>query len=378
MANPYLTNLADLRALETRLDQRLDLLSKAEQNLKGLLEALRHQVSSAYPVLEQLKKAIPDAAEAAEAAKQSDPAPLYEAADRIADQMTAQIFETIEKAKSEIGDIAGPIRQQMIDELRAVTLAAKANIASTDTKAQQESARSSLKELADSFQAEARLTLQSMRQSMMDQVDLLKSESTLQIQPILQQINTARVTAEAQIGVIVDAQQSAMQYRVEQLSRGIEEIAGILEERLTGRVQAMQRRADDTIAAIEPVLQSRVNRAIEQANQTTDEGLLKLQNKINIMQPRLMAQINQNDQQLTQRLERLESHAMSMCSYLESKLTAHVDELIQNLRLKLHQELSTTTGAAAPLIRTEPMPVQARPTVEVDLYVRNQPKSSAA
>src|SRR5262249_45048987 len=108
------------------------------------------------------------------------------------------------------------------------------------------------------------------------------------------------------------------------------------------------------------------------------EGILKLQTKIDAMQPRLMSQINQNDQQLTQRLERLESHAKSMCAYLESKITSHVDELIQKLRLKMHQELSVKTGTAAPVTRVHSIPVQARPTVEVDLYVRSESKQTAA
>ena len=64
-----------------------------------------------------------------------------------------------------------------------------------------------------------------------------------------------------------------------------------------------------------------------------------------------------------------------MCSYLENKLSAHVDELIQRLRLKLQQELANTGGGA---IKPPQQPSGERPTVEVDLYVARPAKPAAA
>ncbi|MBC7784247.1 MAG: hypothetical protein H7144_10435 [Burkholderiales bacterium] len=373
MANAYLSNLEELRQIESRLDQRLELLAKAEGNLRGLFEALRQQVAGAYPVLEQLKEIVP------QARQQVDEARLTTAADRIADSMAEQIFAAIEQGKSELQDLAGPIRQRLINDLQSATEAAKADVAVVKPQSvDHDAALETMAQMADSFRAEAAETLESVRQSMLDQIDLLKSDAKLQIDPILNQVEAVRLAAESQLCTAIESQQASMQYRVEQLSGGIDEVASILEQRLTQRISNINRRADDALAGIERTMDSAVTRLIDQAHASALRGEESMRARIEAVRPRLDAELTQADQHLTHRMERLEAHAASMCSYLEAKLTSHVDELIQRLRMKLQQELAATTGNTAPAARHEAAPSPIRPSLEVDLYVNRVQQPAAA
>jgi predicted nucleic acid-binding Zn-ribbon protein len=150
MSNPYLTNLAELRQLEARLDQRLELIQKAEVNLKGLFEALRTQVSGAYPVLEELKKLIPEARERIDESRFESS--LHQTADGIATAMTERLFEAIDHAKQEIDAFAGPMRQKMVDDLRGVVHAARASIESIQPQIPEPTeATDALNQMAEGF-----------------------------------------------------------------------------------------------------------------------------------------------------------------------------------------------------------------------------------
>lgn len=377
--NPYLTNLADLRQLEARLDQRLELINRAEQNLRGLSDALRQQVTSAYPVLEDLKKTLPLCR------LQADEAKLNTRADQIADAMTQQLHEAMETARGELAELSGPLRQQITDDVRAIVQAAKSSM-QTQVEAVANEARGIearaiearaakpidpseatgiLREMADAFRAEAQQTLEGIRQSVIDQIDLMRADAKLQIDPIFAELATAKLTAESQLKAAVSAHESAMKVRVQQLTRSVDEIAAVLEERLTTRVAQMQRRAEESATSVEPLLKTRIDRALEQAETALRAGADKLQSRLDAMPGRMQQQTSDAEHHLADRLERLEQHATAMSSYLEEKLTSHVDQLIARLRLKLQREISEVTGTPQPVARNEPANEPKRPSVEV-------------
>jgi len=374
MPNPYLTNLADLQQLEARLDQRLALISKAETNLKGLFEALRLQVGDAYPVLEDLKKTLPLCRQ------QVDEAKLNGMADRIEMEMAGRLHESLDLAKDELRGVAGPLRQEITAELRTVVVAIKSEMeAMKPAPPDATEAAAALTQMADAFREEARATLDTIRQSMLDQLDLLQSDARLHVDPILSQLTASQSAAEAQIKGAVEAQERALQQRVQQLTRSVDEIATVMEERLTQRVVSMQKRATDKIAATEPILQSRINRSLEQAHLAADVAAEKLQTRLDAIRPRLDEQLNDADRHLLERLKRMDEHASAMSSYLEQKLSSHVEELIQRLRLKLQQEIAAVTGTASPMSRAEPTIALARPKLEVEVFVnKRQDKPVAA
>lgn len=362
--NPYLSNLADLRQLEARLAQRLELITRAEQNLRGLSDALRQQVGTAYPVLEDLKKTLPLCR------LQADEAKLNSRADQIADAMTEQLHQVMEQARQELADLSGPLRQQINDDVRAIVQAAKSSLESQAESMKPRpvdpaEATGILREMADAFRAEAQHTLDAIRQSVIDQIDLMRADAKLQIDPIFAELSAAKLTAESQLKAAVSAHESAMKVRVQQLTRSVDEIAAVLEERLTTRVAQMQRRAEETASAVEPLLKRRVDRALEQAQSVLQAGEDKLQSRIDAIPSRIEQQTTDAEHRLADRLDRLEQHAAAMSSYLEEKLTSHVDQLIARLRLKLQREISEVTGTPAPAARAETATAPQRPTLEV-------------
>jgi hypothetical protein len=403
----FSTSADDLKQVEARLDQRLDLLARAEANLKGLFDALRHQVAAAYPVLDQLNKVMPVARQQAEEAS------LHTSAEKLLVQLHASLDdhlrESIDLARQELIEAVGPVRQQMLNELQTALEIAKAQAkqafaaaaaeiveapkvaaaapaptpesAPAPTKlsiADEAEAARILSDMSEAFRTEARQTLESLRQNMLDQIDLLKVDARLQIEPILAEIQTTRSGAEAQLRQAAEAAQASMLQRTQQLSRSVDEIAAVLEERLSQRVAAMQRRAGDAAAAIEPALQTKVSRALENAQRAADAGEAQLHDYLSDLRPRLDAQLADADKQLVNRLQRMEDHAASMCGYLEQKLASQVDELIHRLRLKLQQEISSVSGAAMPTARAEHAETPARPSLEVELFVNRKSHQAAA
>lgn len=470
MSNLPANLLAELRGVETRIDQRLEILGRAENNLKTLFDSLRQQVAAACPVLDQLNKLIPIAGKIAQHAQ---PAPVDDSKlrasaetmlgimqDRLAEQLErgraeiersleepaqdlimrahAQIADEIAKgradiraemqplqkmvalvqermeqeidrAKAEIGSevepvqemmtllqqrvaeqieegkqqleaMMGPARQAMIDDLRAVVQAAKASVqsaveakpqAAPSAPASMKQSQEMLKELSTSFKVEAQQTLDSVRQSMIDQIELLKTDARLMIEPILAEIDEAKRVADAQVKASVEASNFAMNGRVQQLSRSVEEIASILEERLTQRVQAMQKRAGESLSSIEPVLQQRMQQSMDSL-EARQKALIERAGGI---VPRVEQQLAEADEQIMYRMSRMETHAEAMTEYLEQKLSNRVEDLIQRLRLKLHHEVSVVTGTQVPEQRTETPASPERPKLEVEVFVKDNAAS---
>ncbi len=323
MVDPTPANLAELRQIEARLDHRLDLIVKAEANLKGLFEALRQQVGNAYPVLEGLKKIIP------------------------------VVQRQAEVATSALASIPSCTKD------------------TTD--------HACLQTLGSEFRTEVQQTLAQVRESMLDQIDLLKSQLRLQVDPLLNQLDTAQTSASARIAALVQAHEQSLENRALQLSHSIDEIASTLEERLTQRVMSMQRRADDTITQIEPTIQNRINIAIQSAHKQIDSGESKLQSRLDATHRVLDEIVADTDRQLVDRLHKLEAHAESMQVYLQQKLTQQTDDLIQQLRSKLQDEIAAVAGSSAPVSRREQADMRVKPKLEAAVFVsRITPRPASA
>ncbi len=367
MDNPNLVNLAELRQLEARLDQRLELLGKAESSLKALSESLRQQVAAAYPVLNQLKETLPAAREQAALSRGIEADHLDE--DRL-QKLAADVYAQIEQVKSELASFAAPARQQMIDELES----AIADAQETPPASQDESivaakeALSDVDEMGIVFRAEVRQTMESLRQSMFDQLDLLQADAKLRVEPIVNQLQTTRASAEAQVSAMVAAHQQALESNVQQLNRSIDDVAAVLEQRLSDRVQMLHRRAAETMEQIEPRLTDRVDRVLQLSQDRLETGESRLHKRLDTVWSGLESQLQSGERQLAERLRQMETHAGSMVAYLEQKLSAQVDDLIHRLRLKLQQSIAETNDSPVPPARSEPSSAPTRP-VELEVFV---------
>jgi len=374
MSNLSPNVIAELRGVETRIDQRLEILGRAEVNLRALFDALRQQVATACPVLDQLKAVLPQAQQQAEQAK------LHKSADQLLAQMRENLSQQVVEARASLDDFAGPLRETMIEELRAVVQAGRATLESTTQKLaatqpveqrtdQPAAVTSEFAALADEFRSETAQTLDGIRHAMIDQIELLKVEAKLVVEPMLEQIAHERHAAESHVRTAVESARDAMQSRVQQLTRSVDEIASVLEDRLTLRVQGAQRRAGDMLSAVEHAMQARTQRVIEQQRTSLEHWQQGIIDRAGAIAPQLTEQLDAADDQVVQRLARLESHAGAMSGYLEQKLTARVEELIQRLRLRLHHEVSSVTGIPVPEQRTEAAASPDRPSLEVELFV---------
>lgn len=379
MGNPYLTNLAELRQLEARLDQRLDLIGKAEVSLKALSESLRQQVADAYPVLNQLKQTLPAAREEAALSRGIDVDHLDE--DRL-EKLAADVYSQIEQVKLELASLVSPARQQMIDELQSAIAAAQETPSATDVALQEVSkeASSDAQEMAIAFRAEARQTIESLRQSMFDQLDLLQADAKLRIEPIINQLLTTQTSAEAQVSALVASHQKTLDAHVQQLTRSIDDVATVMEQRLADRVQMLHRRASETMDQIEPSVTDRVSQLLQLSQNRIETAESRLQQTLDAVWGGLETQLQAGERQLADRLRQMETHAASMVGYLEQKLTAQTDELIHRLRLKLQQAIAETTGVPIPPARSEQASAPTRP-VDLEVFVnpnlrRTDPRSS--
>jgi hypothetical protein len=394
LVNPTSNVLAELRGIETRIDQRLEILGRAEANLRGLFDALRQQVAAACPVLDQLKTVLPQARQQAEQQTQQDiqrqaeqtqyHIKMQESADQMLEHMRLNLKQQVEQAQVDLDAFAGPIRQTMLDELRAVVQAGRASLESTTQRLADEIPTNAstvapaivptivspeFAALAEEFRNETSMTLDGMRHMMIDQIELLKAEAKLVTEPMLEQISHERHAAESHVRTAVELARDAMQSRVQQLTRSVDEIASVMEERLTLRVQSAQRRAGDMLSGVEQTIQTRTQRVIEQQRSTIEHWQQGVIDRASAIAPQVIEQLDAADEQVVQRLARLEAHAGTMSAYLEQKLTARVEELIQRLRLRLHHEVSAVTGIPVPEQRTETPVVADRPNLEVELFV---------
>lgn len=379
MSNPYLTHLAELRQLDASLDQRLELIQKAETNLKSLLEALRNQVTNAYPVLNELKKLVHQADQRAEEIRS-----LSEKTGMVPEsleQMSHELESAIQQAKQDIDSFAAPIRQQMIDELRAVVQAAKSSLSSMQTTipgvSDNSDHRQILDRISEGFRIEADRVIESVRQKLMDQVDLLRTEAQLQIDPILNQLTIAQQAAGQQIEDLARAHEKSLQHRVQQIGSSVQEITLCLEERLTQRLDSMRRRAEQALTQIESVMNQRTDQFLARMEESIRSGQEQLVSQLEGIYPRIDHQLRDAERVLLERVRQMEQHASAMSSYLEKKLVSEVDELIHRLRLKLQHEIATVTGTAIPVTRITHPDVPPRPEVEVEVFVGKKGKMSS-
>ena len=369
MANLPNNPFAELRNLEARVDQRLDMLGRAETNLKSLLDSLRTQVASAFPVVDQLNKLVP-------AAKQS--AADVAAMPNVGDLATA-LGETVIRAKAELTAAADPIRQKLVDDIRGIVQVAKSSLATAEVA---KPAREDLDALAAAFREEARETLDAVRERLADQLDLIPADAKIRVEPILNDIDTARRTAEGAVKAAADNAQADMRRRADQLRQSIDDISVVLEQRLTQRTSALHQRAEAAMNALKPAMDERLNALLVAVDETILARERELISKIDAYPQRLDRQLADAEAMLMDRLGRTERHATDMTAYLEHKLTARVDELVARLRLKLQQELTQVAGTPTPEART-PAPMAAphiahsspspfaveRPELQATLYV---------
>ena len=365
MANLPNNPFAELRNLEARVDGRLEMLTRAEANLRSLLDALREQVSSAVPVIDQLNKLLPDAKAWTADTPTAPTTPTL-------GELSAALAVGVDQARLELDDHAARVRQQAVDELQAAIRSART---AAVAEAMPQPSRAELAGLVEAFHDEARATLDHVRETLADRLDLLSADTKLNTEPVLNGIDAARRQAEAAVRTAADLAQADMRLRADQLRGSIDEISVVLEQRLTQRTAALQQRAESTMNALKPAMDDRLAAllaALESTIQTRERELVA---RIEAYPQRLDRQLADAEAQLMDRLARTERHAGDMTQYLENKLTARVDELVGRLRLKLQKELNQVAAVPTPEPRVATPPaceVEAeRPTLEASVFVQS-------
>ena len=356
MANLPNNPFAELRNLETRVDQRLDALGRAETNLKGLLDSLRQQIAAAIPVVEQLHKLVPEAKQQAEKGVAGMPS---------IGELSAALAVGMDQARNDLEDQASSLRRRMMDELAGDLKQQKATLLAAEAV---KPSRSELDALVLAFRAEAQTTLDAVRETLTDHVELLPTEAKLRIDPVIAAVHASRREAEAMVKAAAEGAEIDMRQRAEQLRQSIDEIAVVLEQRLTQRTAAMSQRAETAMNALKPAMDERLTAllaALEQTVQTRERDMVS---RIDAYPKRLDRQLADAEATLMDRMARAERHADDMTAYLEQKLTARTDELIARLRLKLRHELNTVGTDAAP-VAADP-----RPTLQATLFVKGDPR----
>jgi hypothetical protein len=258
----------------------------------------------------------------------------------------------------------------MIDELESAIADARESPTESQNPSEvaAKEAMSDVDEMGIVFRAEVRQTIDSLRQSMFDQLDMLQADAKLRVEPIINHLQTARASAEAQVSAMVAAHQQALESNVQQFNRSIDDVAAVLEQRLSDRVQMLHRRAAETMEQIEPRLTNRVDQVLQLSQGRLDTGESRLQKRLDTVWSGLESQLQSGEHQLAERLRQMETHAGSMVAYLEQKLSAQVDDLIHRLRLKLQQAIAEAAAAPVPPVRSEPSAVPSRP-VELEVFV---------
>ena len=364
--NPF----TELRNLETRVDQRLELLTRAETNLKALLESLRQQVSEALPVADRLSHLVPE---------------LRQSADKAATlpslgELSAALAVGVDQARDELETGADRLRKQMIDELRDAVEAGKNTLAALGVSRPSEG---ELNALVETFRQQARGTLDAVRESLADELGLLPADAKLRLETLLGELDSARRSAEAAVRSAADQAADDMRRRAETLRQSIDDIAGVLEDRLTQRTAALHQRAEAAMNALQPAMDARLGDLLSALENTLVARERDMVARIDAYPQRLDRQLADTESALIERLARTERHAVDMTAYLESKLVARVDELIARQRLKLQKELGglgeprrAAADVAAPAPVTPAVP--AAPAVPVAPSADAQPADRPA
>lgn len=361
MANLPNNPFAELRNLEARVDGRLEVLGRAENNLRTLLDSLREQVAAAFPMIEQLTKLMPECRETAEMATKLPNL----------GELSAAMAVGMDQAREELESRAGEMRQSILNELETTVANAKITILSAEAAGP---SRADLADLIDAFKAEARDTLDRVRETLADQLELLPADAKMRLEPVLNSIDARRREAEGMVRAAAEGAEADMRRRAEQLRQSVDDISVVLEQRLTQRTATLQQRAEQAMNALRPMMDERLTSLLGTLEQTIQSRERELVARIDAYPQRLDRQLADAEALLMDRLARTERHALDMTTYLENKLTTRVDELVARLRLKLQQELNQAAGTPTP----EPRPAVAagpmaidRPTLEASVFVQN-------
>ncbi|HEX8340499.1 MAG TPA: hypothetical protein VF624_06280 [Tepidisphaeraceae bacterium] len=356
--------LTELRELDAKLELRLQQLSRAEANLRGLYDSLRGQVQAAYPALQELQQVLPVAQEVA-----------MRTLSNVAhtDRLGEKADGLVAAARAEIDSLVEAARRQMTDELQAAVAAAAANAPAFD---HEKAARPEIEALTTWFGGELREAMRVQREMLLDQLATLSAEATMRIEPLLSDLAQKRVLADEHVRGVVVAAEKSIQTRADQMARGIDAMAGALDERLSQRLAVLCRRGEDVAGNAIERFQDVADAAVAAAEQTLAAGEQRLADRAAALQQRASRQVADAAAELSNQVQRLEAHADSMTRHLSDRLTAQTEHLIDQLRLKLQHEIAAAGGPSVP----RPRATAPRAPLQVDLFVNRavRPTDTAA
>jgi hypothetical protein len=378
--------------VDAKIEQRLEHLARAEQNLRLLFDSLRSQVLQAHPLIAQLNQLRAGNAELIEclvdqvrarmdpsipgdtpptaalaidttAAEEQLRQTAHEAAEALnarTRQAETDLHATVDSARDYINQAFASSRQQTdailgsmhqrLDEMRAMMSEARQMSAMLTTAMTPPaelthalvSARGQLDAVVGDFNAHADATLDAIRRSVGQQVELLAQQGNLVVRPLLAKITEQKNAAEAQLATAAQGAEEALASRAEELRRGAERMVEMMERQLIDRLTTLRPRTRAALESIEHAAAQRMTQAMDELTASMARTEERLNERLESLRPRAVELAKQLDKDLKEQLKRLEDDAIAGVHWLEHRLTRRVEELTSRLAREIDGQIDQT------------------------------------
>lgn len=328
------------RAAEARMEQKLQQLAKLETSLSGMLDTMRKQMADATPLLTSVANVAEDARGKA-----------IDAVDSVvADALAHLRQESIRVAHATTDQIEQQVREKIDAGLASISVERMAQI-SADVQLQ-------LVEEADRCRERAEQTLIIFRQVLAQQIERVADEARFATEPHLARIGDTREAVDREINAILDAATESVRTRLTHLAKNANNSVELMEKQLVDRVRTIRPQAMSEVESTQKLIAHRVAGLIEASRKMVGNVVNELDAKLDELGPKTDAVRQQIDDQLADYFRELETEAGTMVGWLEDRVTARVDDLVDVSRNSMHKELRALDEAAKVLKRSRPTPPQ--------------------
>jgi len=406
-----LQKLDELRQLDTRIDQRIEQLNRADSSLRVLFDSLRTSVLQAHPLIGQMNDLRQGSAAmletlvnevkarvAADPVMIASPRPdvsriekvVADGVDRLdarSREIDGELAATIETAHHSINAILANVQrsagetmaalQARLEEVQATLaeLAARGDLLSEKSSL----AETHLDDAIAAFSAQADSTIAAVRRSVAQQVEQLSAQARLDVRPILSQVDESRRAAEAQLATAVESAEQTLERRADELKRGAERMIELCERQLVDRIANIRPRTRAAVESIEHAANQRLTAAMDEMQKAIDRAEAQSVERLDALRPRFGEMMMQLERDIREQSKRMEEDAIAGVHWLEHRLQARVDEVSAKIDGVLRCELDHVDQQlqSQPHRPRPASPVQVRVMTD-ELRQRNGESASAA
>lgn len=334
------------RAAEARMEAKLQQLARLETSLSGMLDSLKRQMADAAPLLASAANVVEDARGKA-----------IDAVDSVvADALAHLRQESIRVAHATADQIEQQVREKIDAGLASVSVERLAQM-SADVQQQ-------LADEADRCRERAEQTLVMFRQLLAQQVERIADEARFAVEPHLARIGDTREAVDREINAILDAATETVRQRLTALARNASNSVELMERQLVDRVRTIRPQVMTEVESTQKLIAHRVAGLIEASRKMVAGVVNELDAKLDELGPKADAIRQQIDDKLADYFRELEAEAGTMIGWLEDRVTARVDDLVDVSRNSMHKELRALDEAAARLRRSRQTPQPTEPADE--------------